>query len=377
MSFSISLGECIMTSIVLTGGGTAGHVAPNLALAPFLRERGYELNYIGSKAGIEKSLVEAEGIPFYGISSGKLRRYFELKNFTDAFRAVKGVGDALAVLRRIKPDIVFSKGGFVAAPVCIAAKMLGLKVVIHESDMTPGLANRIAMPFADKVLVCFPETVESIKGGKAVLTGTPVRRELYEGSKLEAMSLCKFQERKPVLLAMGGSQGAASINGCLREALPRLTKGFNIIHLCGKGNLWSEAPKKGYVQIEYASSELPHIMAWADIVVSRAGASSITELLALRKPNLLIPLPLGASRGDQIQNAQSYERQGFSMVLREEDLTAESLAEKVGELYAKRREAVAAMSKSPHADGTKDVLKAIEEVSKNGVKNHKQDGAAK
>jgi UDP-N-acetylglucosamine--N-acetylmuramyl-(pentapeptide) pyrophosphoryl-undecaprenol N-acetylglucosamine transferase len=366
-----------MSKIVLTGGGTAGHVAPNLALAPFLKERGYEIHYIGSKNGIEKSLVESAGIPFYSISSGKLRRYFELTNVTDGFKAVKGVGDALSVLRKLKPELVFSKGGFVAAPVCIAAKLLGIKVVIHESDMTPGLANKIAIPFADRVLVCFPETIKCIKGGKAVLTGTPVRRELYGGSKLAASKMCKFPEQKPVLLAMGGSQGSMRINECLRQSLPELLKIYNVIHLCGRGNLWEGAPKKGYLQLEYASSELPHILAWSDIVVSRAGANSITEFLALKKPSLLIPLPLTASRGDQLENAKSYERQGFSLVLHEEDLTSERLTAMVEELWSRRRQIISAMSKSPLADGTKDVLKAIEEVSNNGIKNSEQDGAAK
>ncbi|MDR1642849.1 MAG: undecaprenyldiphospho-muramoylpentapeptide beta-N-acetylglucosaminyltransferase [Clostridiales bacterium] len=363
--------------IVLTGGGTAGHVAPNLALAPFLRELGYEIFYIGSRNGIEKGLVEAEGIPYSGISSGKLRRYFELKNFTDAFRVIKGVGDALGALRKIKPDIVFSKGGFVAAPVCVAAKILRIKVLIHESDMTPGLANRIALPFADKVLVCFPETVGSIKGGKAVLTGTPVRRELYDGSKLEGRRICGFTDQKPVVLVMGGSQGSAKINEVLRSALPELLKKYNIIHLCGKGNLWPEGSRKGYFQLEYANAELPHLMALADLAVSRAGANSITEFLALKKPSLLIPLSLGASRGDQILNAQSYEKQGFSLVLREEDLTGESLEGKLKSLHEKKREMTTAMGGSVISDGTKDVLKAIEEVSKNGIESHEQDGSAK
>jgi UDP-N-acetylglucosamine--N-acetylmuramyl-(pentapeptide) pyrophosphoryl-undecaprenol N-acetylglucosamine transferase len=322
-------------------------------------------------------LVESAGIPYSGISSGKLRRYFELKNFTDAFRVVKGVGDALGALRKIRPDVVFSKGGFVAAPVCVAAKILKIKVLIHESDMTPGLANKIALPFADKVLVCFPETVGSIKSGKAVLTGTPVRRELYDGSRLEGRKICGFTDSKAVVLCMGGSQGSAKINECLRNALPELLKKYNIIHLCGKGNLWDEAPKKGYFQLEYASAELPHLMALADMAVSRAGANSITEFFALRKPSLLIPLPLGASRGDQILNAQSFEKQGFSLVLQEESLTCESLVEKLGELQSKRGEMIRAMSGSSLADGTKDVLKAIEEVSKNGIESHEQDGSAK
>ncbi|MDR1538686.1 MAG: undecaprenyldiphospho-muramoylpentapeptide beta-N-acetylglucosaminyltransferase [Clostridiales bacterium] len=365
-----------MARIVLTGGGTAGHVTPNLALAPMLKAAGYEVFYIGSKNGIEKNLVEKSDIPFTGISSGKLRRYFNLKNFTDAFRVLKGLGDAAAALSKIKPDLVFSKGGFVAAPVVIAAKFLKIKVIIHESDMTPGLANKIALPFADKVCVCFPETLSSLPAGKAVLTGTPVRQELYFGRREEAVKLCSFPESKPVLLVMGGSQGSMKINACLRSCLPELLKKFNIIHLCGKGNLWSKPAPAGYAQFEYVSEELCHLMSYADLIISRAGANSITEFLALKKPSLLIPLSKNASRGDQILNAQSYEKQGFSLLLYEEALTEESLKAKTSELFEKRRALRASMDACKLADGTKDVLRTIEEVSRDAGKKLKQNGAA-
>jgi len=351
-----------MKRIILTGGGTAGHVTPNLAIAPYLRTSGYELFYIGGKKGIEKALAEKAEIPYTGISSGKLRRYVNFKNITDAFRVVKGLGDAFAAIARIRPGLVFSKGGFVAVPVVIAAKMLRAKVIIHESDMTPGLANKISLPFADRICVCFPETINHVPPGKGVLTGTPIRAELYQGSAEEARKICGFHDSKPVIMVMGGSQGSVAINECLRGVLPQLVKRFNIIHLCGRNNRRSDLALRGYLQFEYVSQELPHLLAYSDIVVSRAGANSISEFLALRKPNLLIPLPLSASRGDQILNARSYESQGFSMVLNEGDMTQESLLARIDELYINRKKYSLKMSESPLADGTKDVVRVIEEV---------------
>jgi len=364
-----------MKRIILTGGGTAGHVTPNLAIAPYLRSAGYELFYIGSKKGIEKTLAEKAEIPYTGISSGKLRRYVNIQNITDAFRVVKGLGDAFAAIARIRPGLVFSKGGFVAVPVVIAAKLLRIKVIIHESDMTPGLANKISLPFADKICVCFPETLNHVPSGKGVLTGTPIRRELYQGSVDEARKICGFHDSKPVVMVMGGSQGSAAINECLRGILPQLLKQFNVIHLCGKDNRRCDLATRGYLQFEYVSGELPHLFAYSDIVVSRAGANSISEFLALRKPNLLIPLPLAASRGDQILNAKSFEARGFSLVLNEEDMTGENLLAKIDQLYADRDKYAKKMKDSPLSDGLKDVIKVIEEVYI-GDKKPKQDGTA-
>ena len=350
-----------MKRIVLTGGGTAGHVTPNLAIAPFLRESGYELFYIGSKKGIEKTLVEKAGIPYTGIASGKLRRYLDMKNVTDVLRVAKGLGDAFTVMARLRPGLVFSKGGFVTVPVVIAAKMLRAKVIIHESDITPGLANKISLRFADRVCVNFPETINYVPTGKGVLTGTPIRPEIYQGSVDEAMKICGFHDSKPVLLIMGGSQGSVVINECVRKILPQLTKSFNVIHLCGTNNKRHDLEMRGYLQFEYVTSELPHLLAYADIVVSRAGANSISEFLALRKPNLLIPLSRNASRGDQILNAKSYEQQGFSMVLDEDAMNPDSLREKIDQLYTNRKEYSKRMAESTISDGTKDVLKIIKE----------------
>ncbi|MDR1001101.1 MAG: undecaprenyldiphospho-muramoylpentapeptide beta-N-acetylglucosaminyltransferase [Clostridiales bacterium] len=355
-----------MKRIVLTGGGTAGHVTPNLALAPSLVSNGFDVCYIGGRNSMEQNLASLAGLTYKPISSGKLRRYLDLKNFTDVFRTAKGVVDALITLRELKPAVVFSKGGFVAVPVVVAARMLKIKTIIHESDITPGLANKIAVPFADCVCVNFPETLQhlpkdKVASGKATLTGTPIRAELYAGDVKLARDICAFKDQKPVLLVMGGSQGAVRINDCLRGALPSVLKHYNVIHLCGKGNLADSEPR-GYKQFEYVSSELPHLLAYADIVISRAGANSIAELLALRKPNLLIPLSRHASRGDQILNAQSFEKQGYSMVLSEEDLTVESLLRSVNVLYQKRKAFAEKMSLCQSADGTKKVLRIINEL---------------
>ena len=338
--------------IVLTGGGTAGHVTPNIALLPTLKKLGYEVSYIGSYNGIEKKLITEQGIPYSGIDSGKLRRYFDWKNFSDPFRVLHGYFQARRILKRTKPDVVFSKGGFVSVPVVRAAASLHIPTIIHESDMTPGLANRLAIPAAQKVCCSLPETLQYLPKDKAVLSGSPVRQELFEGTRENGLRFTGFpDDGKPVLLVIGGSQGAACINAALRACLPELLKQMRIIHLCGKGNLDPSIhyPDE-YVQYEYIESELKDLFALADMVLSRAGANAICELLALRKPNLLIPLSAAASRGDQILNARSYEKQGYSMVLEEEQLTPEILPEKLQALYENRQRYIGAMSRAAQSN---------------------------
>lgn len=353
-----------MKRIILTGGGTAGHVTPNIALLPRLKELGYDIQYIGSYTGIEKELIEPFGIPYHGISSGKLRRYFSVQNFTDPFRVLKGFREAHKLIRQLKPDVIFSKGGFVSVPVVLAGKRCKVPVIIHESDMTPGLANKIAIPSAAKVCCNFPETLKSLPEGKAVLTGSPIRQELLSGNKIAAMDMCHFTSDKPVILVIGGSLGAVAVNNAVREALPELLKDFQIIHLCGKGKM-DESLKdvEGYCQFEYIKNELRNLFALADIVISRAGANAICELLALHKPNLLIPLSANASRGDQILNARSFERQGFSLVLEEEQLTKETLLAAVKNLYENRTTFINSMKNSSQQDSIGTIIKLIEEVS--------------
>lgn len=355
-----------MKRIILTGGGTAGHVTPNIALLPRLRELQYDIHYIGSYTGIEKELIEKQQIPYHGISSGKLRRYFSLKNFTDPFRVLKGFSEANHLIKTLKPDVIFSKGGFVSVPVVIAGKRNHVPVIIHESDMTPGLANRISIPSAYRVCCNFPETLKALPEDKAVLTGSPIRQELMTGDPEKARAFCGFKDEKPVILVVGGSLGATAVNQAVRAILPELLKDFQVIHLCGKGKLDTSLNNlEGYVQFEYIQDELRHLFALSDIVISRAGANAICELLALQKPNLLIPLSASASRGDQILNARSFERQGFSKVLEEETLTNELLLDTVHELYDNRQQYVTAMQQSSQQNPIETIIQLIESASKN------------
>ena len=315
-----------MKKIVLTGGGTAGHVTPNIALLPSLKEAGYEVFYIGSYTGIEKTLIEDLGIPYYGISSGKLRRYRSLKNLSDPFRVLHGLFQAKRLMKKIKPDIVFSKGGFVSVPVVLAAGSRHIPVIIHESDMTPGLANKIAMRKATKICCNFPETLKYLPEGKAVLTGSPIRQELLLGNKAAGLDLCNFTTDKPIILVVGGSTGAVHVNEAVRSILPELLKDFQVVHLCGKGKM--------------------------------------DELLALKKPNLLIPLSANASRVDQILNANSFKEHGYSMVLTEEDMTKDTLLAAVRKLYADRHQYIINMEKSEQQDSIDKIMNLIKDNSK-------------
>ena len=353
-----------MKRILLTGGGTAGHVTPNIALLPRLRELGYDISYMGSYDGIEKKLITEFQIPYYGISSGKLRRYFDPKNFSDPFKVLKGYGEAVRIIRKLKPDVVFSKGGFVSVPVVLAAKRCKVPCIIHESDMTPGLANKLAIPAASKVCCNFPETLQYLPKDKAVLSGSPIRQELLHGDALAARKFTGLTDDKPVILVMGGSLGAAAVNEAVRKILPTLLKDFHVIHLCGKGKLdASLSGLSGYVQYEYINEELKDLFALADIVISRAGANSICELLALHKPNLLIPLSAAASRGDQILNARAFEKQGFSLVLEEEAISNEVLLQTIHRLYDERASFSEAMKASRQTDSIDTIVGLIEEAA--------------
>ena len=353
-----------MKKIVLTGGGTAGHVTPNIALLPALREAGYDIHYIGSYDGIEKRLIEDYKIPYYGIATGKFRRYFALQNFTDPLRVLKGYAEARKTLKQIQPDIVFSKGCFVSVPVVRAAHSLGIPCIIHESDMTPGLANKLCIPAATKVCCNFPETLQMLPPDKAVLTGSPIRAELRQGNRIAALDLCGFTANKPVIMVIGGSLGAASINKVVREALPRLLEDFQVIHICGKekvDNLLLSV--EGYKQFEYVKAELKDLFALSDVVVSRAGANAICELLALKKPNVLIPLSAKSSRGDQILNAHSFESQGFSLVIDEDDLIDFVLVEKIHEVYFSRQIYIDAMGKSDQLGSIQTIMELIHQTA--------------
>ena len=354
-----------MKRIILTGGGTAGHVTPNIALIPGLKELGYDIHYIGSYNGIEKNLIEQFQIPYHGIASGKLRRYFSLQNFTDPFRVLKGFGEARKLMKALKPDVIFSKGGFVSVPVVIAGKQCNVPTIIHESDMTPGLANKLAIPSATKVCCNFPETLSHLPKEKAVLTGLPIREELLSGNREAALNFCGLSTGKPVILIIGGSLGSVVVNNAVRSILPELLKNFRVIHLCGKGKVDESLQNlEGYVQFEYIKDELKDLFTLSDIVISRAGANAICELLALHKPNLLIPLSAKASRGDQILNARSFERQGYSLVLEEEELNPSVLLDAIQKLYREKDAYIENMKQSAGHNSIQTILDLIQKASK-------------
>lgn len=352
-----------MKNIILTGGGTAGHVTPNIALVPKLKEAGFEIKYIGSYNGMEKELVENAGLPYYGISSGKLRRYFSWKNFSDPFRVIKGYFEAKKIIKKYKPDVVFSKGGFVTVPVVFAAHKYNVPVIIHESDMTPGLANKLAIKKATKVCHNFPETAQHL-GSKAVHTGSPIRQELFEGNRITALDMCGFTANKPVIMVTGGSLGAENVNKLIRQALPELLKKFQVAHLCGKGKVdVSLKDTEGYAQFEYISNEMKDFFAMADLIISRAGANSICEISALKKPNILIPLSAKASRGDQILNARSYAKQGFSEMLDEDVATSQDLIDMVNKVYDNKSSYISAMDKSSCTSGVDKIVELVKELA--------------
>lgn len=356
--------------IILTGGGTAGHITPNLAIIPALARRGFEIHYIGLKAGMEENLIRPLGVPFYGITGGKLRRYMDVKNFTDLFKIAAGFGESYKIIRKIKPDIVFSKGGFVSTPVVWAAAACGVPVVSHESDLTVGLANKLITPFATKVCYTFPETGRLIPEKKRVHTGLPIREQLLRGDRRRGLALGGFSGQKPVLIAMGGSQGSAFINQKLRRCLGTLLSQFDICHICGSGNIDKTlVSQPGYRQFEYVTAEQPDIFAAADLFVTRGGATSLFEILALKKPNVIVPYSTKASRGDQILNAESFQKQGFSEVLAEAGPDGAPLSDKqftsmIFSVYENRARYTAAMAKSPASNGLDNVCRVIEECAK-------------
>ncbi len=355
--------EFLLKRIVLTGGGTAGHVTANLALIPHLQKAGWDIHYIGSASGMERSLIEPLGIPYHVVSVGKLRRYIDFKNLSDPFRVLRGIGQAAGIMRKLKPNVVFSKGGFVSVPVVYGAKLNGVPVVLHESDLTPGLANKLCAPFAKAVCTTFPETANAVKHG--IYTGTPLRDELFTGTKEGGLARFHFDGKKPVLMVTGGSSGAQAVNEAVRTALPRLLPDFDVLHLCGKGNLDPACDKySGYRQVEYLTDGMSDAFACADLLISRAGSNTLCEILALKKPNLLIPYPKGASRGDQIENAASFEKRGLSMVRDQAELTPDVLAEDVRKLAANAEQMRARMEAEPSGNGLEKVLAIIEENAK-------------
>jgi len=354
----------IHKKIIFTGGGSAGHVTPNIALIEKFLTSNWEINYIGSKTGIEKELITRLKIPYYNITTGKLRRYFSWQNFLDPLKIIYGIIQALLLCIKLKPNIIFSKGGFVSFPVVIAAWTLRIPVIIHESDLTIGLANKISFPFATKICVTFPNTYQQLGNKKkAILTGIPIRKDFFMENADKGREICNFTLNKKIILVFGGSLGADFINNLIRKLLPQLLPQFQIIHICGKNKIDPNYQFTGYQQFEYLHNELPHFLAAADLVISRAGANSIYELLILRKPNILLPLSANASRGDQIVNAKYCVSQGFSEMLLEKELSAESLLEKINLVNKNQGALIAAMNKFEVLPATEIICQLLEKNS--------------
>ncbi|APC47389.1 undecaprenyldiphospho-muramoylpentapeptide beta-N-acetylglucosaminyltransferase [Virgibacillus halodenitrificans] len=351
--------------ILFTGGGTAGHVIVNLALIPKYQEQGWEIDYIGSYDGIERKLIgELEGVTYHPISTGKLRRYISKENMKDPFKVIKGIFQAASFIGKRKPRVIFSKGGFVSVPVVLAAKLRGVPVIIHESDYTPGLANKIAIPFAKKVLATFPETMQYLPEKKAEYVGAVIREELFKGNREAGLKFASLTNKKPVLLIMGGSGGAKKINETVRAALPELLKYFQIIHLCGQGKVDASIEAEGYTQFEYINEELKDIFAATDYILSRAGSNAIFEFLALRIPMLLVPLSRQASRGDQIINAKSFAEKRYARVVEEENLTEETLIKEVNQLSEMAPIMIDHMKEFKSEKSRDRVMEIISEVQK-------------
>ncbi|PFR52198.1 undecaprenyldiphospho-muramoylpentapeptide beta-N-acetylglucosaminyltransferase [Bacillus cereus] len=350
--------------ILFTGGGTAGHVMINIVLIPKFMEKGWGVEYIGSQNGIEKLLVQ--NVKYNIVSTGKLRRYWDLENFKDPFKIIKGCIQSYKLMKRIKPDVIFSAGGFVSVPVVIGAWMNKVPVIIREPDSTLGLANKIALPFTTKLCTTFPQTGENVSNEKKVYVGPIVREEIERGNVLRGRSYCKFKQDKPVLLIMGGSQGAQWINNMVRKSLEILLLNFNIVHMCGKGKVDSSIGMEGYMQFEYIGEELPHILNMASVVISRAGSTAISELLFLKKPMLLIPLTNSSSRGDQVLNAEYFSRQGYAEVILQDRVSTNTFIHAVNKLYTNKERYIQNMNgyKKTNNEGIHQLIDIINEVVK-------------
>ena len=327
-----------MSKIAFTGGGTVGHVSVNLSLIPTALEKGHQVFYIGSKNGIEREMIESQlsNIKYYPITSGKLRRYLSFENAKDVFKVLKGILDARRVLKKEKPDLLFSKGGFVSVPVVIAARSLNIPTIIHESDLTPGLANKISLKFSKKIYTTFEDTLKYLPKDKADFVGATIREDLKEGNQQKGYEITGFDSDKKVLLVMGGSLGSKKLNDIIRENLEALLHDYQIIHLTGHGLVDESYKQKGYIQYEFVKEELTHLLSITDTVVSRAGSNAIYEFLTLRIPMLLIPLGLDQSRGDQIDNAKYFESKGYGKMIPEDQLTQFKLLEQLKQIESHR-----------------------------------------
>lgn len=349
--------------IIFTGGGSAGHVIPNLVLIKKFQQENWDINYIGSQTGIEREIITKINIPYHSIATGKLRRYCSLQNFIDPFKIVFGIIQAFNLIRNLKPNVIFSKGGFVAFPVVIASWVNRIPVVIHEADLTIGLTNKLCFPFATKICISFPETIEQIKNkNKVIVTGIPIRKDFFYGDIKRGKDICGFTSSKKILLVFGGSLGADPINKVIRELLPKIIEKFQVVHVCGEGKIDLNYNYNDYKQFSYLYEDFPRILAAADLVISRSGANTIYELIVLHKPNILIPLTKTSSRGDQISNAEYCVRNGFSEMILQEQLTTDLLLQKIELVEKNSDNIIAEIKKFNILDSTKLIYNIVEQI---------------
>lgn len=358
--------------IIFTGGGTAGHVTPNIALIKKLQKENWQIKYIGEKNSIEQKLITAINVDFYPILSGKLRRYFSWQNFIDPFKIIWGILEAHFLCRKLKPKIIFSKGGFVAFPVVVAAWLNRIPIISHESDLSPGLANKLSFPFVNKICLTFPDSTNYFSEKdqkKLIVTGTPIRQELFHGNPDLGRSICGFDKSKKIIFVFGGSLGAEPINKIIRELILNrggdLLKQFQIAHVCGPNKIDPNINYPGYKQFEYLHEDFAHVIAAADLVISRAGANTIYELIALRKPHILIPLGTKGSRGDQIENAKHFAAKNLSTIIFAEELTATTLKEKINWVIEHKDEIIAKLNNFKIPDSVNEIYQLILNVSNN------------
>ncbi|MCR8842163.1 undecaprenyldiphospho-muramoylpentapeptide beta-N-acetylglucosaminyltransferase [Paenibacillus sp. SC116] len=349
--------------ILFTGGGTAGHVTANTVLMPKFRANGWELHYVGSEHGIERKMIsEYEHVKYHGISTGKLRRYMSWSNITDIFKVLKGIVQAYFIVRKINPDIVFSKGGFVSVPVVIGARLRRVPIVIYEPDVNLGLANRISYTFCTKMCTTFEETAVQYPSNKTVHVGAIVKEELQQVSAERGRTACEFTKDKPILLVVGGSQGAQRINDIVRSTLPYLLLHFQVIHICGAGKVDSTINHNDYKQFEFVGQLYPDLVAMADVVVSRAGSNTLHELLALRKPMLLIPHTVGGAKTGQLINAKHFCDKGYAAMIRQEEMTEEQFVRAVLDVYEQRECYIEAMRQNVTNQAVDKLIALIDDV---------------
>jgi len=349
--------------VFFTGGGTGGHVFPALAIIDELDKSVYDIAWIGSKKGMEYKIITDAGIKFYSIPSGKLRRYFSILNLLDIFKIIAGFFASFILLAKQRPELVFSKGGYVTVPPIIAAKILNIKSITHESDMTPGLATRINSRFVNKILLPYENTRKYFKDSmkeKIIVTGNPVRKDFFYADNTIGKEIMGFNNSKPVLLILGGSLGAQEINDLISESLDLLLEEFNIYHQMGEAN-FKESEKDNYKTVPFIKRDIAHLIAASDIVISRSGASAVWEFASVGVPSILIPLIAG-SRGDQLFNANYAVEKNISLILKGNDVNISNLLELINLIKLKRGEMINSMNEFKTFNASKKISKVIGDI---------------